>query len=1327
MAYFSLNNDSTNDSISDTTFISENAYVGYTFRQLETMAGPKGEELKTYWKNQVNTCPTLNLPFDFPRPRLSTFQGDVYLDTLEKKYFHQIVQMAERLSCQPFSIVLAVFYIFLGRLTGQTDIPIGLPVSTSSYDQQSTTNELVGMIANSLLCRVDLSGNPSFQDFLKRVEQALDVVYTHRDYPLWLLTQEGCYTSTDNPLLSVSFSWEKQYFSAQTAAVAPSEALVLEPYPLGEQRGGSFDLYLTVLETSQGVQLCWKYSSDLFRRKSVIQFAKRFRLLLAAVTAEPKQPIFQLPFLTEAEQAKLLKQANTLRSSSPPQQSIHALFEAQVQRTPDAIAIVSGDESLSYRELNQRANQLARYLQEKNLQPETLIGIYLQRSIHLIIALLGVLKAGAAYLPLNPDLPQERRDYMLQASHLRFLLSDSCLSRDVSDPDLEVICLDTDWQSISQQSHRNLDSTVLPQTLAYVIYTSGSTGKPKGVMVEHQAVANFIQAAIAHYELTTDDRVLQFASISFDAAVEEIYPCLSSGGTLILRSAAMLDSMPLFLNHCRDYRLTILDLPTAFWHQLVDFLIAAPNTDIPDSVRLVIIGGEKVDAQHIHDWYHQLNNAPPVVNTYGPTEATVVATLHKIPATQLSTTNIPIGKALSNIETYVLDEQAQLVPSGAVGELYIGGIALARGYLNAPDQTQARFIAHPFVSDPKARLYKTGDLVRYLPDGNLEYIGRADHQIKIRGYRVELGEIEAVITQHPEVKQALVIAQRSAQSQYLVAYVVSDAGVEKESPPTCLEKTVGNSQKAFKQYLRQYMETKLPTYMVPSAIVLLDTLPLTVNGKVDRSALPSSAINDGLGAAIPSEEAPKSPLEVELAQLWQKILGCQNIGIHTSLLELGGHSLQIIEILTQVQLCFGVQVPTQSFLKNPTIAQLTAFITAQQQPHQASLDPVTVNLAVEAQLDQDIQFNNLPVPQKWQMENIFLTGGTGSIGPYLLSELLQQTAADMYCLVRTQDLQLGKQRIMDSLKAARLWQSAFEDRIVPVRGDLAKPLLGLTQSEFKNLAEQIDVIYHNGAWVNFVYDYASLKDVNVLGTQEILRLAGCQKMKPVHYVSTLSIFSEIPASRSDILETDLPSSIADLGSGYDQTKCVAEHLIHVARSRGLPASIYRLGTVLSPNFQDGVAQLSPNFFKSLIQDCLQLRKIPDLRQIINLTPIDYIGKTIAYLSYKQPSANKTFHVINPNYLTWDELYEALVQLAPSLQKVSYSQWLAQLSSHMQQDKPSGLRPFLSLLDLSVEFPLENFRFNCENTRQGLADTAIESPIIDADVLKEYWPNLFNLL
>ncbi|MFK0731640.1 MAG: amino acid adenylation domain-containing protein, partial [Gloeotrichia echinulata HAB0833] len=491
-------------------------------------------------------------------------------------------------------------------------------------------------------------------------------------------------------------------------------------------------------------------------------------------------------------------------------------------------------QQLTYRELNQRANQLAHHLQTLGVRAEVLVGLCVERSLEMIIGLLGILKAGGAYVPLDPNYPQERLSYMLADSGVEVLLTQNKWTSQLLEHQVEIICLDSDGEKIALYSQQNPTAVNQGENLAYIIYTSGSTGQAKGVMITHQALSSFTQKAITEYEITARDRVLQFASINFDAAVEEIYPCLCTGGTLILRTNEMIANLETFFQACVDLQLTVLDLPTAYWHQLVADMTNA-DVALPASLRLVIVGGEKLLSAPVRYWQQYVDKLGKsdglhptfgdrlqLINTYGPTETTVSATLYRIPVHISAAGEVPIGCPLAGVEAYILDANHQPVPIGVPGELYIGGDGLARGYLNRPQLTQEKFIPNPFSHNPSARLYKTGDLARYLADGNIEYLGRIDNQVKIRGFRIELGEIEAVLNTHPQIQQTVVIAIEDIPgNKRLVAYVVKT------------DDSITTNQ------LREFLKQQLPEYMVPSTFVTLDTIPLTPNGKIDKKALPT--------------------------------------------------------------------------------------------------------------------------------------------------------------------------------------------------------------------------------------------------------------------------------------------------------------------------------------------------------------------------------------------------------------------------------------------------------------------------------------------------------
>lgn len=589
-------------------------------------------------------------------------------------------------------------------------------------------------------------------------------------------------------------------------------------------------------------------------------------------------------------------------------------FENIVGYFTDPVAVVYEGEQLTYSELNTKANQLAHYLQKLGVRKEVLVGICVERSPLMLIGLLGILKAGGAYVPLDPAYPAERLAYMLNDSQAPVLLTQRQLVDSLPLTGSKVICLDTDWELIGAQSEKNPHTEVKANNLAYVIYTSGSTGKPKGVMIEHRSSVNFTLSIRDEYRISASDRVLQAASISFDAAVEEIYPCLTSGATLVLRTAEMLGSVSTFVQKCWEWKLTIVMVGATYWHQLTSEL-ATTNDTLPPSVRLLSTGGEKWLPEKLKLWQkcmedfcraHNLKEPPLLINGYGPTEATVLTTIYDLSKLLIKDTGSQqlIGKALGNVRTYILDSEMQPVPIGVPGELYIGGVGLARGYLNRPDITAEKFFSHPF--NKLERLYKTGDKARYLPDGNIEFLGRIDNQVKIRGFRIELGEIETVLVTHPQVSEAVVIDFEDIPgSKRLVAYVVT------------------RSQSEIKNQLRSFLKQRLPDYMVPSVFVILDALPLTPNGKVDLRGLPTpDQTRSDLEA---NYVAPQSEVERTIATVWQEVLHLVRIGIYDNFFEIGGHSLLATQVISRLRKVFQIELSVRTLFEAPTIASFAEY------------------------------------------------------------------------------------------------------------------------------------------------------------------------------------------------------------------------------------------------------------------------------------------------------------------------------------------------------------------------------------------------------------------
>jgi amino acid adenylation domain-containing protein len=587
-------------------------------------------------------------------------------------------------------------------------------------------------------------------------------------------------------------------------------------------------------------------------------------------------------------------------------QCIHQLFETQVTHTPDAVAVCFEDKRLTYTELNSRANRLASYLQTLGIGPEVCVALCMERSLEMVVGLLGIVKAGGAYVPVDPGYPLERQAFMLTHSQARVVLTQRRLLEKLPRHDAVTVCLDTDELSIAQASVEGAPASVEAKNLVCVLYTSGSTGKPKGVMFQHQSLACYIKTACQKFGLNPDDRVLQFASISFDGATEEIWLTLLSGAQLVLRTSEMLDSLPAFLRACQEWRISVLDLPTAYWHAITAELNNG-NAVVSASLRLVIVAGERVSPEYLKGWQRYVGSHVRLVNAYGPTEATIVATICDIASFPSEGSDVPIGQPISNVQVYLLDSHLQPVPVGTPGELYIGGRGVTRGYFNAPELTAERFLPDPFIAEPGARLYRSGDLARYLPNGTLEFLGRADHQIKLRGFRIEPGEVEAVLAQHSDVREALVMAREDIPEQKrLVAYVVPH-----------------HAQTALHEELRSFAQERLPEYMVPSLFVMLERFPLTPNGKIDRGALPVPTTRSGLAESF---VAPRTSIEQLLAQMWSELLQIDQISVYDNLFALGVHSLLMAQVVSRIRMVFHVELSISVLLKRPSIAEIAEII-----------------------------------------------------------------------------------------------------------------------------------------------------------------------------------------------------------------------------------------------------------------------------------------------------------------------------------------------------------------------------------------------------------------
>jgi amino acid adenylation domain-containing protein len=828
-------------------------------------------------------------------------------------------------------VLLAAFQTLLHRYSGQTDICVGTPVAGR---MQPDTERMIGFFLNTLVVRTDFADDPSFHEVLRRVRQASLEAYAHQNLPFEQLV-EALHPVRDlshAPLFQVSFSM----LNAPTST-AELPGLTMQPFQ-GESTTAKFDLALLVAEGGGGLTAQVEYNTDLFEAATIARLLQHFTRLLEGITADPEQHVSDLPLLTEAERQQLLLEWNKTEAVSPADGCIHALFEAQVERSPDAVAVVCEEAQLTFRALNARANQVAYRLQSLGVGPEVMVGVYAERSLETVIALWAILKAGGVYVPLDPVYPKERLAFMLKDTQAPVLLTQARLVERLPASEVEVICLDADREAMAPAYEENPDSGVMAENLAYVIYTSGSTGQPKGVLISHGAIANHCRAVQQHYQLTPRDHVLQFASLAFDASLEQIFAALIAGARLVLRDEEVWAAADL-QQKALDLGLTVINVPPAYWHQLALEWAEAPE-QVPPPLRLVIIGGDVMQPETLHLWWQTPMQAARLLNAYGPTETTITATTFEVPVgfnAQLSDRRIPIGRPQADRQVYILDLYGHPTPIGVPGELCLGGAYLARGYLNQPELTADRFIPNSFSHKPGERLYKSGDLARYLPDGTIEFLGRIDQQVKMRGFRIELGEIEAVLGQQPAVQEVVVIAREDDPgSKRLVAYLVAN-------PTPAIAA------------LRDFMRQKLPEYMVPGAFVFLDALPVTTTGKVDRRALPApDKVRPGVENAY---IAPRTPIEAQLTEIAAQLLGVARVGIDDNFFDLGGHSLLATQFLSRIRASFQVEVPLRSLFEKPSIAQIAADVEQARESATAPGAPPIARISRESRRAKRSQFS----------------------------------------------------------------------------------------------------------------------------------------------------------------------------------------------------------------------------------------------------------------------------------------------------------------------------------------------------------------------------------
>jgi len=890
-------------------------YADFAVWQRNWIGSEEYENQLTYWKQRLDGFSTLPLITDRPRPSTQSFSGSHEPWVLSATLTEKLKALSEREGMTLFMTLLAGFQTLLFRYTNHHDIVVGSPIANRNHEE---IEGLIGFFANSLTLRTEVSGDLSFRHLLQRVKDVTLGAYAHQDIPFDRLVDElqPDRASNSNPLFQYTIALQNapmEELDLTSSKLRPSheKSFVNIFESLALTQSTRFDIELHLWERDREIAGGFLYNTDLFNAGTIQRMRDHFTLLLEAVCANPETHLENLPLLTDAERELQLNVWNATSSAYPSNTPINQLFENQASLTPDAFAIESGEQKTSFEELNRSANQLAHYLQKLGVgsKPDSLVGVMLGRSTDLIVCMLGILKAGAAYVPIDPEYPAERLRFMIEDSAANVIITEERLLDVLPEVPAKTVCLDRDSKQIKEESQDNLDSNASGRSLAYVMYTSGSTGQPKGICIEHRSISRLVLNT-DYVELTPKDRVAQASNVSFDAATFEIWGALLTGASLVIVSREALLSPHDLGDEILQKNINTLFLTTALFNQIAR---EVPTAFRP--LRNLLFGGEAVDPRLVR---RVLENGKPerLLHVYGPTETTTFATWFLVESVSNGSSTVPIGKPLANTQAYVLDERQHLVPIGVAGELYIGGDGVARGYLERPELTAERFV--PDVFGDGEKLYRTGDLVRQRADGAIEFLGRRDHQVKLRGFRIELGEIESALREHDAVSESLVMMREdSPGDKRLVAYIATSAGTKINAGD-----------------LRRFLKDQLPEYMVPAAFVFLESLPLTPNGKVAREKLPAPAesrpdLEEGYAA-------PQSEVERQIAAVWAEVLQLEAVGRFDNFFELGGHSLHVTRVHTKLAATLGRELKIVDLFQFPTVEKLAKHLSAKHQGNGAA-------------------------------------------------------------------------------------------------------------------------------------------------------------------------------------------------------------------------------------------------------------------------------------------------------------------------------------------------------------------------------------------------------
>ncbi|MCP4654876.1 MAG: amino acid adenylation domain-containing protein [bacterium] len=1282
-------------------------YADYVAWQQRHLASEKFADKLEYWRKTLEGAPPLTeLPLDHPRSPGASHDGGLATIVIGREEIERIAGFSRREGLTPYMVYFGAFAALLARWSDQEEVVIGTPTFNRP---RAEFEQIIGLFINTIVLRCDLAGNPALRSYLaERIRTRVLDAFAHQDVPFGRVVRivNPDYNANHSPLFQVLFTY--QNFVVDSWNVLGDLAVRdLE----GMRSKATYDLTFELHNRKDGgITIHAEYATDLFDRSTIVRMLNQYGSLLYTMIDDPEVGVQSIALLSAAERRQLLSDWNQTDAAFPETSTYQELFREAARARPKDPAAREGSETVTYGELDARSDTLAALLASRGVGSDSLVALIQDRGIALLTSIIAAFKAGAGYVPIDPQYPPERIAQIVRRSQspvvlaavklhpvLRKLEADGALGERT-----QVLCYE---QAAAQPSVGPAPVVGRPTDLAYCIYTSGSTGTPKGAMIEQRGMLNHMFAKIRDLSLGEADVVAGIASPCFDISVWQYLNALVVGGRVVFFDDETTHSAGLFIQQLVTEQITVAEIVPSFLRVLLNELESmADRRPSLRRLRWLMLTGEALPVTRCNRWLELYPNVP-LVNAYGPTECSDDVTHHFIhQPLPPQAESVPIGRPIANTRIYVVDRLMAPVPVGVRGEIVVGGVGVGRGYWNDPDRTREVFVEDPFVRAAGGRVYRTGDLGRFRADGTLEFLGRIDHQVKIRGFRIEPEEVEAVLGQHPEVREAAVLARADHGGDLrLVGYVVSET-----------------TQDLSAEDLREFLRDQLPEFMIPSVFVNLQALPLTPNGKLDRPALPTPppAVHE-----VAAPEVPPSDLEEVLIAIYGEVLEGERIGVHDDFFDLGGHSLLAIDLVYRIQQAFKIQLSVRQFLGAPTVSKLANVI--EDILHEGVISTLEVkDLEPEAELDPGIDPNlcsGAPPDPAARPQRVLLTGATGFLGSYLLHDLLEHTEVEVHCLVRAEDDKEARKRIRAALESRSIWRRSFAARIVPVAGDIDLPKLGQTRRQFDQLAREIDVIYHNAAWVNFLYSYAKLRATNVSGTQEVLRLATTDRAKPVHYVSTVAVFHSDGTGPRMFRENEEPGEIGVPAGGYAQTKWVAEKMVKAARARGLPVCIYRSPTI---SWHSRTGDANPDdLLCQLVKACIALGVVPKRDRMAALTPVDYVSRAIVQLSRQPESIDRNFHLINPQRVHLNDVSEWISPKGSALEHIDRDDWQMRLYEAAKRSPQSALYPLAYLMGhdrrpagdagAPSRDPVRP-DFDCSNTLAALAGTPVQCPQVNAE-------------